>query len=187
MEKMRGKLETERINYLENLQTLLNVSKQFPELPEELFPKMKNIHVLYFGRWEGTAERYMEVEDVDFLKGLKKMSNLRFFSLHGISGFKKLPDSIGNGMLQNLRILDLKACHNLEELPKEVGLPKMLSYLDFSECYLLDRIPTDLSKLSELKVLKGFVFSSNSPCNLTYLTTLSELKKLSISIHDDKF
>ncbi|MBA0735977.1 hypothetical protein Gogos_019775 [Gossypium gossypioides] len=185
MEKMRGKLETERINYLENLQTLFNVSKQFPELPEELFPKMKNIDVLYLGRWERTAERHMEVEEVDFLKGLKNMNKLRFFSLHGISGIKKLPDSIG--MLQNLRILDLKACHTLEELPKEVGLLKMLSYLDLSECYLLDRIPTDLSKLSKLKVLKGFVISSNSPCNLTHLTTLSELEKLSISIHDDKF
>ncbi|XP_012472230.1 uncharacterized protein LOC105789394 [Gossypium raimondii] len=185
MEKTRGKLETKRIIYLENLQTLFNVSKQFPELPEELFSKMKNIKVLYLGRWERTAERHMEVEDVDFLKGLKNMNKLRFFSLHGISGIKKLPDSIG--MLQNLRILDLKACHTLEELPKEVGLLKMLSYLDLSECYLLDWIPTDLSKLSKLKVLKGFVISSNSPCTLTHLTTLSELEKLSISIHNDKF
>ncbi|TYI34331.1 hypothetical protein ES332_A03G002100v1 [Gossypium tomentosum] len=184
-EKKRGKLETKRINYLENLQTLFNVSKQFPELPEELFPKMKNIDVLYLGRWERTAERHMEVEDVNFLRGLKNMNKLRFFSLQGISGIKTLPVSIG--MLQNLRILDLKACHNLEELPKEVGLLKMLSYLDLSECYLLDRIPTDLSKLSKLKVLKGFVISSNSPCHLTHLTTLSELEKLSISIHDDKF
>ncbi|PPD81396.1 hypothetical protein GOBAR_DD21668 [Gossypium barbadense] len=87
----------------------------------------------------------------------------------------------------NLRILDLKACHTLEELPKEVGLLKMLSYLDLSECYLLDWIPTDLSKLSKLKVLKGFVISSNSPCTLTHLTTLSELEKLSISIHNVKF
>ncbi|KAB1669426.1 hypothetical protein ES319_1Z046100v1 [Gossypium barbadense] len=174
-EKKRGKLETKRINYLENLQTLFNVSKQFPELPEELFPKMKNIDVLYLGRWERTAERHMEVEDVNFLRGLKNMNKLRFFSLQGISGIKTLPVSIG--MLQNLRILDLKACHNLEELPKEVGLLKMLSYLDLSECYLLDRIPTDLSKLSKLKVLKGFVISSNSPCHLTHLTT----------IHDDKF
>ncbi|KAG8495807.1 hypothetical protein CXB51_007698 [Gossypium anomalum] len=184
-EKKRGKLETKRINYLENLQTLFNVSKQFPELPEELFPKMKNIDVLYLGRWERTAERHMEVEDVNFLRGLKNMNKLRFFSLQGISGIKTLPISIG--MLQNLRILDLKACHNLEELPKEVGLLKMLSYLDLSECYLLDRIPTDLSKLSKLKVLKGFVISSNSPCDLNHLTTLSELEKLSISIHDDKF
>ncbi|PPR97003.1 hypothetical protein GOBAR_AA23663 [Gossypium barbadense] len=136
-------------------------------------------------RWERTAERHMEVEDVNFLRGLKNMNKLRFFSLQGISGIKTLPVSIG--MLQNLRILDLKACHNLEELPKEVGLLKMLSYLDLSECYLLDRIPTDLSKLSKLKVLKGFVISSNSPCHLTHLTTLSELEKLSISIHDDKF
>ncbi|MBA0609752.1 hypothetical protein Godav_021763 [Gossypium davidsonii] len=184
-EQQRKQMETKRINYLENLQTLFNVSKQFPELPEELFPKMKNIKVLYLGRWERTAERHMEVEDVGFLKGLKNMNKLRFFSLHGISGIKKLPDSIG--MLQNLRILDLKACHTLEELPKEVGLLKMLSYLDLSECYLLDWIPTDLSKLSKLKVLKGFVISSNSPCTLTHLTTLSELEKLSISIHNDKF
>ncbi|KAH1088973.1 hypothetical protein J1N35_016230 [Gossypium stocksii] len=185
MEKKRKTLENYRINYLEDLQTLFNVSKQFPELPKELFPKMKNIYVLYLGRWERTAERHMEVEDVDFLKGLKNMNNLRFFSLQGISGIKKLTDSIG--MLQNLRILDLKACHTLEELPEAVGSLKMLYYLDLSECYLLDKIPTELSKLSKLEVLKGFVISSNSPCKLNDLTALSELKKLSISIHDDKF
>ncbi|PPR97002.1 hypothetical protein GOBAR_AA23662 [Gossypium barbadense] len=185
MEKKRAALETTRAKYLGNLQTLFNVSKQFPELPEELFPNMKNIDVLYLGRWERTAERHMEVVDVNFLRGLKNMSKLRFFSLQGISGIKKLPNSIG--MLQNLRILDLKACDTLEELPEEVGLLKMLSYLDLSECYLLETIPKDLSKLSKLKVLKGFIISSNSPCDLTHLTTLSELEKLSISIHDDKF
>ncbi|KAK8497129.1 hypothetical protein V6N13_046898 [Hibiscus sabdariffa] len=179
------KREKERVKYLENLQTLFNVSKQFPDLREELFSKMKNIGVLYLGRWEPTTQRHMEVEKTEFLEGLEKMGRLLFFSLQGISGISKLPKSLGK--LYNLRILDLRACHNLEELPKEVGSLKKLTHLDLSECYLLEKIPKDLSNLSNLKVLKGFVISKNSKCTLKHLTKLSNLVKLSINVNRKDF
>ncbi|KAE8692262.1 hypothetical protein F3Y22_tig00110847pilonHSYRG00124 [Hibiscus syriacus] len=184
-EAVRLSREKRRGAYLEKVQTLFNVSKQFPDLPDELFSKMKNIGVLYLGRWERTAERHMEVENTDFLQGLKNMKKLRFFSLQGISGIDELPESLGN--LYNLRILDLRACHNLVKLPKEIGSLKMLTFMDLSECYLLEDIPRDLSKLSNLLVLKGFVISKNSSCRLRDLTKLKNLKKLTININDDDF
>lgn len=177
--------EKKRQKNLEELQTLFNVSKQFPDLPVELFSMMRKIGVLYLGKWEGTAERHIELENTEFLTGLKNMKKLRFFSLQGISGIQKLPESLGK--VSNLRILDLRACHALEELPKEIGSLKMLTHLDLSECYLLDNMPKQLSHLSELKVLKGFVISKNSPCKLDKLAALSNLEKLSINVNDDDF
>ncbi|XP_007040749.2 PREDICTED: uncharacterized protein LOC18606844 [Theobroma cacao] len=178
--------QKELLKNLEELQTLFNISKQFPDLPEEKFSKIKGVRVLYLGRWESTAERHMEVESTEFLKGLEKMKELRFFSLQGISGISTLPKSLGK--LINLRILDLRACHNLEELPKELGLLKKLTYLDMSECYLIDNMPKQLTSLSELQVLKGFVISKNRhSCTFGNLTTLSKLKKLTINVNSDEF
>ncbi|XP_022738026.1 uncharacterized protein LOC111290809 [Durio zibethinus] len=183
-EKLRQEKEKIMKN-LEVLQTLFNVSKQFPDLPEELFSKMRNIGVLYLGRWESTAEHHIEVENTNFLTGLKNLKKLRFFSLQGISGISKLENFLCQ--LNKLRILDLRACHNLEELPKGIGSLKKLIYLDLSECYLLDKIPKQLSQLSQLEVLKGFVISKNSSCTLGSLTALPNLKKLSINVNDKDF
>ncbi|XP_039012592.1 uncharacterized protein LOC120141899 [Hibiscus syriacus] len=140
----------------DKLQTLFNLSKQFPSLPKEWFSKMTTLKVLYMGKWETTAgrPRHIEVEDIDFLKALKKMKNLRLLSLQGVSGIPKIPGAVGQ--LENLKILDLRACHNLERLPDKIGLLKELIYLDLSECYLLDYVPRKLSELKNLEVLKRF-------------------------------
>ncbi|KAM3685931.1 hypothetical protein ACJW31_11G156800 [Castanea mollissima] len=170
----------------EKLQTIFNVNESFPDLRFESFAKlkkvsvvewfsrMKNVNVLYLGRWkssdqhsikeqssdqgavrEGSLENHIEVESTEFFEGLKNMKRLRFLSLQGISRINELPDSIGK--LTNLRILDLKACHNLEALPEGLALLKKLSHLDISECYLLDSMPNGIASLTELQVLKGFV------------------------------
>ncbi|KAK8485925.1 hypothetical protein V6N11_034502 [Hibiscus sabdariffa] len=149
--------EKEIVKYPENLQTVFNVSEKFPHLFKELFSKMKNIGVLYMGRWEPTVERHiMEKEKMEFLAGLENLRRLR-------------------------------ACHNLEELPKEVGSLKILTHLDLSECFWIDIIPKQLSHLSNPKVLKGFVINKISPCTLRNLTKLSNLAKLSIYVKDDDF
>ena len=114
------------------------------------------------------------------------------------------PDSIGK--LTNLRILDLKACHNLEALPEGIALLKKLSRLDISECYLLDSMPMGIASLTELLVLKGFVVGNlesnienshqglprqflggmcfpqkRDSCTLKDLIKLKNLRKLSIN------
>ncbi|XVE65395.1 hypothetical protein DITRI_Ditri07aG0177000 [Diplodiscus trichospermus] len=172
----------------DKLQTLFNISKQFPALPKEWLSKMTGIKVLYLGRWESSAgrQRHVEVEDTDFLKGFKSMKKLRILSLQGISGITKLSSTICK--LENLRILDLRACHNLEKLPERIGLLTKLTYLDLSECYLLDEMPKQLSKLSELQVLKGFVISSvKTSCTLDDLSELGNLRKLSVNVNTTEF
>ncbi|MFQ6671027.1 hypothetical protein Gotur_035703 [Gossypium turneri] len=173
---------------IDKLQTLFNLSKQFPDLPTEWFSKMTGIKVLYLGRWEATAgqARHIEVEDIEFLKGFKNMKNLRLLSLQGISGIPKLPTTLCK--LENLRILDLRACHDLEKLPDRIGSLKKLTYLDLSECYLLDYIPQQLNKLSELQVLKGFVIlEAKNSCTLDDLSELPSLRKLSVNVNTTKF
>ncbi|KAK8497053.1 hypothetical protein V6N13_029036 [Hibiscus sabdariffa] len=172
----------------DKLQTLFNLSKQFPGLPKEWLSKMSNLKVLYMGKWESTAgqPRHIEVEDIDFLKGLKKLKNLRLLSLQGVSGIPSIPGTLGK--LENLKILDLRACHNLERLPDKMGSLKALTYLDLSECYLLEYVPRKLSELKELQVLKGFVIvDTKKSCTLDDLSKLEKLRKLSINVNTTKF
>ncbi|GLT57799.1 hypothetical protein SLA2020_307470 [Shorea laevis] len=166
---------------LGKLETLFNVSEQFPDFKGEWFSKMKSIRVLYLGRWESSTGRHIEVESPICFEGLSKMKNLRFLSLQGISGIKSLPNSLCQAA--KLRILDLRACHNLEELPDSIGSLKKLTHLDISECYLLDQMPKELSSLLELKIFKGFVISDHKKtCSLEELKALEKLEKLSINI-----
>ena len=173
---------------LEKLQTIFNVNDPFPFLKFEWFSKMKNVNVLYLGRWQSSGQFHIEVETTEFLKGLGNMKCLRLLSVQGISGINELPNSIGK--ITTLRILDLKACHNLEALPDEIALLKQLTHLDISECYLLDGLPKGLAHLSELQVLKGFLIGNSkrgSPCTLEDLIGLRKLGKLSINTSSKAF
>jgi hypothetical protein len=70
----------------EKLQTIFNVNEPYPDFfKSEWFSKLKTVKVLYLGRWQTSAKHHIEVESVEFLKGLKSMKLLRFFSLQGIS------------------------------------------------------------------------------------------------------
>ncbi|KAI9185051.1 hypothetical protein LWI28_003712 [Acer negundo] len=174
----------------EKVTTLFNISKGSLDFRLEEFQKLKNVKVLYLGRWQSSAERHhIEVADSEFLKGLKNMENLRFLSLQGISGIQQLPGrSISS--LGNLRILDLRACYNLEKLPKEIASLKKLTHLDISECYLLDCMPRELLSLSELQVLKGFVITdtkNSNFCTLAELEGLEKLTKLSVNLNSENF
>ncbi|XP_059437965.1 disease resistance RPP13-like protein 4 [Corylus avellana] len=174
---------------LEKLQTIFNVNEPYPDFfKSEWFSKLKNVKVLYLGRWQTSAKHHIEVESVEFLKGLKNMKLLRFLSLQGISRITKLPDSVCK--LLNLRILDLRACHTLEELPDGIGSLENLTHLDISECYLLEYIPKKIKFLSKLRVLKGFVIGdrrNEKACTLTDLSGLKELRKLSIYTNTKDF
>ncbi|KAK0600631.1 hypothetical protein LWI29_016902 [Acer saccharum] len=174
----------------EKVTTLFNISKGSLDFRLEAFPKMKNVKVLHLGRWQSSAEgHHIEVANSELLKGLKVMENLRFLSLQGISGIQELPDrSISS--LRNLRILDLRACYNLEKLPKEIASLKKLTHLDTSECYLLDCMPRELLSLSELQVLKGFVITdtkNSNSCTLAELEGLEKLTKLSVNLNSVNF
>ena len=168
----------------ENIRTLFNVNEPQLNFRVGRFSKMKNLKVLQLGRWRASARQLVEVEGTEFLQGMKKMKQLRYFSLRGISRITELPNSICE--LSNLRILNLNGCDNLEKLPDGIGSLKQLTHLDMSECYLISHMPKGLASLSELRVLKGFVIgkprSRGHYCELGDLAELVHLKKLSIHV-----
>lgn len=173
----------------ENVQTLFNVSETNFGFRQDWFSKMKYVKVLQLGRWQSSVKHVIEAEDSGFLKGLKKMKQLRYLSLRGVSRITELPDSICK--LRNLRILNLNGCRDLEKLPDGIGSLDKLTHLDMYECFLISRMPRGLALLSELQVLKGFVVGKKPSsgedqdhCKLKDLAKLEKLKTL--RIHMDK-
>jgi Leucine-rich repeat (LRR) protein len=168
----------------DEVHTLFNVNEPHLDFKVDFFLKMKCVKVLQLGRWEASAKQLVEVEDAGFLKGLKNMKDLRYFSLRGISRITEIPDSICR--LSNLRILNLNGCQNLEKLPDGIGSLKMLTHLDMSECYLISHMPKGLALLSQLQVLKGFVIRKprrgGHYCKLVDLAKLENLRKLGIHV-----
>ncbi|KAD4585538.1 hypothetical protein E3N88_23139 [Mikania micrantha] len=172
----------------EKLQMLFNVKEKILEFKPKWFLRMKNINVIFLGKWQSSAAHHIEVDEFDFEKSLDYMDHVRFFSLQGVSGVSKLPDSILK--LKTLLILDLRGCDNLEVIPKTIGSLKLLTHLDISECYLLEEIPKEISLLESLQVFKGFVVDESlgsDACTLEDLIKLENLIKLSIFTHMKDF
>ncbi|THG12667.1 disease resistance RPP13-like protein 4 [Camellia sinensis] len=162
-------------------QCLLNVDAAIIDGGPKLFSKMNHFKILYLGRWQRSVTHHIEVADAQILHGLKNMNQLRFLSLRGISLIAELRQFIS--WLTSLKILDLKACHNLEGVPDGIGLLKNLTHLDMSECYLLEHMPKGIGSLSQLQVLKGFIIGHSKDkksCTIDDLTKLTKLRKLSI-------
>uniref|UniRef100_A0A0D3HBP6 Disease resistance R13L4/SHOC-2-like LRR domain-containing protein n=1 Tax=Oryza barthii TaxID=65489 RepID=A0A0D3HBP6_9ORYZ len=167
------------------LLTIYNINQQFVRLDRVggKPAKTKSLAVLQLGRWRTSVkEHHVELAaGADVLKRAFMCKNLRYLSLRGISLIESLPESIGN--LRELVVLDLRACHNLENLPASVGALSRLEYIDVSEC-LLDAMPEELSCLSNLVVLKGFVVgraqSKVNPCRLAILARMPRLRKLKL-------
>ncbi|KAL8214045.1 hypothetical protein R6Q57_003494 [Mikania cordata] len=172
----------------EKLHVLFNVKENILEFKPEWFSRMKNINVIFLGRWQSSAAHHIEVDEFDLENSLDYMDNLRLFSLQGVSRVSKLPTSISK--LKTLLMLDLRACHNLEVIPKTIGSLKLLTHLDISECYLLKEIPKEISLLKSLQVLKGFVVVESPEsvvCTLQDLIKLENLRKLSMYTHMKDF
>ncbi|CAI9270131.1 unnamed protein product [Lactuca saligna] len=172
----------------EKLHLLFNVKDDILEFKPEWFIRMKNVNMVFLGRWQSSAAHHIEVEDFNFKESLENMNHVRFFSLQGVSRISELPNSISK--LESLLILDLRACHNLELIPKTIGALKFLTHLDMSECYLLQEMPKEISCLESLQVLKGFVVVESPGrhvCTLHDLINLEYLTKLSMYTHMRKF
>lgn len=141
---------------------------------------MTNLEMLKLGCWQrDSPEHHIEVESEEFLKELKHQKDLWYLSLHGMSRISELPLSIVE--LERLEILDLKAYHNLAN---DIASSRKFKHLDLSRCYLLERMPKGIEKLTKLQVLNGFVISSSSktPCKISDLANLKKLKQLIIHI-----
>ncbi|KAI3742954.1 hypothetical protein L1987_60653 [Smallanthus sonchifolius] len=173
----------------EKLHILFNVKDDMLEFKPEWFLRMKNINVVFLGRWQKWPAHHIEFDDFEFDKTLDHMNHVRFFSLQGVSRVSRLPDSISK--LKTLLILDLRACHNLEDIPETIGTLKYLTHLDISECYLLKKVPKGIANLKSLQVFKGFVVvkpdQGRDTCTLEDLEKLENLRKLSTYTHMKDF
>ncbi|CAL5406423.1 unnamed protein product [Camellia sinensis] len=158
----------------QELFTIFNVNKDYLIFKTGLFSKFKKLVILQLGRWQTSAEQAIEVENGDFLNDLGAKKHLRYLSVQGISRITTLPSF---AKCVNLEILDLRACHNLESLPSDIGSLRKLTHLDVSQCFLLEGMPKGIEKLSSLQVLKGFVIGHTKK-NLSKLGDLVQLKKL---------
>ncbi|XP_078174192.1 disease resistance RPP13-like protein 4 isoform X2 [Carex rostrata] len=201
-----------------HMDVLLNLSQRYLNYKDINGTNKKydlNLKVIQLGSWRYTeteihnvvgktgseetkSKDHIEIDDTQFLKELPE--KVTYLSLRGISGIEELPESIRK--LENLKILDLRACHNLEKLPQKSRSTfkqklirsalhqeswfKNMVVLDTSECYLLDHMPKWICELSNLEVLKGFVVGNvgnkNQSCQLSDLSKLKNLWKLSIRI-----
>ncbi|EAY81640.1 hypothetical protein OsI_36810 [Oryza sativa Indica Group] len=174
------------------LSTIYNVGQSYVKLSTAWFTYRSQLGTVQLGQWRVAdpvdqiaypRKSHIELIDDHHLKGIGACKNLRYLSLRGISRIMAIPAAIGE--LAELVVLDLRACHDLQVLAKEITKLQKLQYLDVSECYLLVDMPEGFDKMSQLQVLKGFlVVNSNkrNTCNLGELVSLSNLRKLSISV-----
>ncbi|CAH8389432.1 unnamed protein product [Eruca vesicaria subsp. sativa] len=182
---LQPEAKASKMPQIKDLNSVFNSSERYPDFTFKWFPGMEALKVLYLGRWERTAKRHIEVESTEFLKDMKSLKNLRLASFQGISRIENLKEL--NCSLPKLVILDLRACYNLEGLPKDIGSLVSLIYLDVSECYMLDRMPKEISRLTALQVLKGFVISQSDDEKDCAVKYLKNLRKLSITVNRYEF
>ncbi|XP_027927912.1 disease resistance RPP13-like protein 4 [Vigna unguiculata] len=162
--------------------TVFNIGSNYLNFRPQWVSELKNLVVFQLGRWQDSALHHIEVGSQEFLKELRYLKKLKYVSLRGISRIFELPSSITE--LENLLILDVKACHNLERLPDDISSMKSLTHLIMSECWLLEGMPKGIENLSNLEVLKGFLISTpeKTPCRISDLVNLRKLRRLSIHI-----
>ncbi|QCE12278.1 disease resistance protein RPM1 [Vigna unguiculata] len=162
--------------------TVFNIGSNYLNFRPQWVSELKNLVVFQLGRWQDSALHHIEVGSQEFLKELRYLKKLKYVSLRGISRIFELPSSITE--LENLLILDVKACHNLERLPDDISSMKSLTHLIMSECWFLEGMPKGIENLSNLEVLKGFLISTpeKTPCRISDLVNLRKLRRLSIHI-----
>ncbi|XP_043720873.1 putative disease resistance RPP13-like protein 1 [Telopea speciosissima] len=126
-EEEEAEVRVEKVNLEPNaskLRSLFNVDVNCFECDEEEFKKLKELVTLQLGRWSTTPEHHIELVNPIFLDHLKRLKKLRYLGLQGIS---RITELAGIQQLSELRVLDLRACHNLEKLPAEIASLKKLS------------------------------------------------------------
>ncbi|KAG8070977.1 hypothetical protein GUJ93_ZPchr0006g46411 [Zizania palustris] len=183
------------------IEAILNISAHVYRLPDCVFSSLgETLVVLQLGRWwNSDGDTYMEVVGLETLGAIGNLKKLRYLGIRGLSNLTQLPREVGQ--LQQLVVQDIRGCQNLARVSFSPARSKLrrLTHLDLTECYMLEHIGREMiTSLSELKVFKGFVFSTNNnagrrrgkqkqaPCRLRDLgAKMKKLQKLSINVTSD--
>ncbi|KAK8485924.1 hypothetical protein V6N11_034501 [Hibiscus sabdariffa] len=157
LERKRAKQEKMRNKYTETLQTLFNVSIQYPELPEELFSQMKNID------------------------SLSNLDSLSILDLRSCQNLEKLPKEVR--LLKNLAYLDISECILLDSILVQLS---ELSNLKVLKSFIIsNKSPCSLQHLTKLTKLKKLSIHINCDHLLAeeeaQFFKFSSLKKLKIT------
>ncbi|XP_042467405.1 putative disease resistance protein RGA3 [Zingiber officinale] len=105
------------------------------------------------------------------------LRHLRCLQLQNTS-IKRLPDSVSR--LYNLQTLGLRNCYDLEELPKDMSRLRNLRHLDLhlddNSQGTLRCMPPEIGLLTHLRTLNRFVVSKRHECGLSQLENLNDLR-----------
>ena len=117
---------------------------------------------LWYTRLEGNElGSKEEILDIDYIeaknslpKELFKLNNLKSLSIE-VEDLTKIPKEIVNLSISNLINLYIIGCHNLKEIPKEIGnLNNLGNCLSIKDCPNLKEMPKEIGNLGNLERLE---------------------------------
>ncbi|CAK9224471.1 unnamed protein product [Sphagnum troendelagicum] len=118
-----------------------------------------------FGKLQRLDEFWADATSLSRLPdSFSQLSNLEDLHLHKCENIQELPSMSGLFPCKELRMLILKDCTTLEELPQTIGKLSRLNNLDVQGCSTLKALPNSVGELVELTQL-----------NLSNCTTLKRL------------
>ncbi|CAK9224463.1 unnamed protein product [Sphagnum troendelagicum] len=118
-----------------------------------------------FGKLQRLDEFWADATSLSRLPySFSQLSNLEDLHLHKCENIQELPSMSGLFPCKELRMLILKDCTALEELPQTIGKLSRLKNLDVQGCSTLKALPDSVGELVELTQL-----------NLSNCTTLKRL------------
>ncbi|KAI9403461.1 hypothetical protein POPTR_001G429890v4 [Populus trichocarpa] len=185
----------------EGCTTISLMGNKLAELPEGLVCPQLKVLLLEVDSGLNVPQRFFEgMTEIEVLS--LKGGCLSLLSLELSTKLQSLvlircgcKDLIGLRKLQRLKILGLRRCLSIEELPDEIGELKELRLLDVTGCERLRRIPVNLigrlKKLEELLIgdrsfqgwdAVGCDSTGGMNASLTELNSLSQLAVLSLWI-----
>jgi len=141
-----------------------------------------------FGKWKpfymSDKMRFLRVLDLEGTEGLEdhhmkhigKLLHLRYLSLRGCLGIRRLPKSVGN--LSQLETLDIKDTE-VRELPKTITKLTKLRYVHASLMIYGVKLPRGIRKLKALHTL-CYVYLARGNVVVQEIKCLTSLRKLGV-------
>ena len=139
---------------------------------------------LWYTRLEGnelgSKEEILDIEIIEAKNSLPKevfkLNSLEWLKIE-VKDLTEIPKEIENLSISNLINLDIIDCHNLKELPKEIGNLTNLINLGIIDCPNLGELPKEIGNLTNLRglMIKDCPNLKELPKEIGNLTNLHSL------------